>query len=166
MEDYIISIVTSVDDVESLATVFMQATKGIDSFWEMMERYGPAPPYDALLTALQDSVGNSNHHVLKVVERTSGRVVGMAQWRAPCYVEIDKVDPFAEEETECLKASDGGVVAPLMPAVGEPVDPYRAAGVAVIKGTWRQVTNAYIRHIRGKKHARELLVHCTGCCAC
>ena len=158
MSAYTLSAVTSPSDVEAIATVFMKATKDTDTFWEMMARYGPEPPFDALLKVLKESVENPNHHVLKVVHQPSGEVVGMAQWKGPVFVEIDKVDPFEKKGDEQSAAGKDGNVAPFQPAVEEVEDQRKAAGVAMVKETRNQILNAYIRHIRGKKHVRELFV--------
>jgi hypothetical protein len=155
MEDYTISPVTSPDDVLPAATAFMRATRDSDTFWEMQARYGPEPPFDALLKVLKASVMDPNHHVFKAVYNPTGEIVGMAQWKAPCWIEVEKVDPFAQEKEQPSQSLDSGT-SPLPPVAKEPEDPKKVAGVAMVEDSRRQIWNAYITHVRGKKHVCEL----------
>jgi len=149
MEEYSIECVTSKDDIEAVAIVFMKAAQHGDKFVEMMSRYGPEPPYEGLLKALQESIGLPNYHVFKAVHNSTGQVVGMAVWKAPTYLEIEKVDPFASAQPGPVRDA---TIDPLSPALQEAEDPVEAAGFAMWNDSRRQIWNAYITHIRGKKH--------------
>jgi hypothetical protein len=152
MEDYSILPVTSPDDIPTLAIVFINATTESDPFWEMITRYGPGSPMQTFLAALKESSEHPNHHLLKAVHNPTGEIVGMAQWKAPIYLEIEKVDPFAKVHDE--SGADVNA-APLPAPAKEPDDPARAAGVAAFNDSRRRTGNAYITHIRGKKHVCE-----------
>jgi GNAT superfamily N-acetyltransferase len=157
MAEYSIHPVTSIDDIHTLATVFIRATTQKDTFWEMVCRYGSGSvsPFDTLLELLRESFEHPDHHLFKAVHDPTGEVVGMAQWKAPWYLQVEKVDPFAT-------AQDGANGDLNAAALGSSVkelprdDPSRAAGVASFQDSRRQVRNAYITHIRGKKHVCEL----------
>ena len=158
MAEYSIQPVTSIADIHTLATVFIRATTQKDTFWEMVCRYGSgsASPFDTLLDVLKESLEHPDHHLFKAVHDPTGEVVGMAQWKAPWYLQVEKVDPFS--------TSQGGLygdanAAPLVPTVRESDDPAMAAGVASFQDSRRQIRNAYITHIRGKKHVCELQPH-------
>jgi hypothetical protein len=148
MEEYTISEVTSPEDVHAVATVFMKATQ-TDTFWEMLTRYGPGAPFDELVKVLHASVADPNHHVFKVVHNGTGEVVGMTQWKAPCYIEVEKVDPFAKARPEAIPDLS---IAPLPPNIPKPEDATHATGVAMLTESKRQIGNSYITNIRGKKH--------------
>lgn len=150
MEEYSILPVTSTDDIPTLATVFLKATREEDTFLEMISRYGGSDsPFSTFLNVLKEAFEHPNHHLFKAVHNATGEIVGMAHWKAPWYLEVEKVDPFAKVHDE--PAADANV-APLLPTVKEPDDPARAAGVAVFNDSKRQIGNAYVTHIRGKKH--------------
>lgn len=153
MEKYSIEPVTSTDDLHAIAIVFMTATQHTDTFWEMKTRYGPVPPFEELLNILRESIENPNHHVFKAVDRSTGEVVGMAQWKAPWYVDVAKVDPFAKVQLELARDAH---VAPLAPIEQKPEDPAKAAGIAMLNESSRQIGNTYITYVRGKKHVCEL----------
>ena len=160
MAEYSIQPVTSIADIHTLATVFIRATTQKDTFWEMVCRYGSgsASPFDTLLDVLKESLEQPDHHLFKAVHDPTGEVVGMAQWKAPWYLQVEKVDPFEASQD----GANGDLnVAPLVPTVKELElkDPARAAGVASFQDSRRQIRNAYITHIRGKKHVCELQPH-------
>ena len=154
MEEYSIQPVTSIDDIHTLATVFIKATTHQDTFWEMVCRYGSGSPFDTLLDVLRESFEHPDHHLFKAVHDPTGEVVGMSQWKAPWFLQVEKVDPFATSQTESNGDSNA---APLVSNVEETnYDPARTAGVAMFQDSRRQIRNAYITHIRGKKHVCEL----------
>lgn len=151
MEDYSILPVKSSEDIPTLARVFLQAITQIDTFWEVLTRYR-SDSLDTFIAVLKESLDHPNHHLLKAVHNVTGDIVGMAQWKAPWYLEIEKTDPFAMSNEQ--PAGDVTVV-PLLSAGMEGDDPAKAKGVAMFNESMRQMGNAYITHIRGKKHVCE-----------
>lgn len=152
MEEYSVLPVTSTDDIPSLARVFLKATTEKDTFWEMISRYGGSDsPFNTFLGVLKEAFEHPNHHLFKAVHNPTGEIVGMAHWKAPWYLEVEKVDPFVKVHNE--PAGDRNV-APVLSTL-KPDDPLRAAGVAMFNDSKRQIGNAYVTHIRGKKHVCE-----------
>ena len=153
MEEYSILPVISTDDIPTVATVFLKATREKDTFWEMISRYGGSESsFNTFLDVLKEALEHPNHHLFKAVHNPTGQIVGMAHWKAPWYLEVEKVDPFAKVND--AHAGDANAV-PLLPTVKEPDDPVRAAGVAMFNDSKRKIGNAYVTHIRGKKHVCE-----------
>lgn len=148
MEDYTISPVTSPDDVFPAATAFMKAARESDTFWEMQARYGRAPPFESLLKVAKAAVEDPNQHVFQVVHNPSGEVVGMAQWKAPCLLEVEK-------DVEAA-------VAPLPLVEKDPEDSTQAAGVAMVEEARRQIWKAYTENVRGERHVCEWKSPCAG----
>lgn len=112
--DFKVRPVTDPTELPFCARIFDEALRESDSFYQVIEACSEHSVYEGALKALQTGFDDPSQYVFKAVRYEDAQevVLGISHWSVG-YINIPKVDPFADEASRSSPAVEENLVAPV-----------------------------------------------------